>query len=215
MRRMLTRGAPGFTFPEALTAALVLSLVVGAVTQIYSGSLRAWARGSTQDLAQQKVAWVLQRMVPDLREGLSVTPGAAPFDSLYIAIRLPHKVYDPSTHSYQNQIAVNAQGQPYLVPGNYAVFYRGDAQGNLDLHGTRVWRQLVTPDGDVLKQYVIADAVVDNPVDPSTGSPKLIFRYWPDIYHLRSVEVTITVRERQGSRASTATMNGELTLRNL
>jgi hypothetical protein len=197
-----------------LTAALVLSMVVGAVTQIYMGSLRAWARGSTRELAQQKVAWAVQRMAPDLREGMYVTPGTAPFESILIAVQLPKKVYDTATHSYLNQIAVNAEGQPYLVPGNYAVFYRGDAEGNLDLSGSRIWRRLISPEGSLIRQYVIADNVVDNPIDPATGSPKLTFRYWPDIYRLRSVEITITVQEKQGSRTATATMNGEVTLRN-
>jgi hypothetical protein len=204
----------GFTLPEALTATVVLSLVIGTVSQIYMGSLQAWYRGSTEGLSQEKAAWVIQRMAPDLQEGMSVTPGTAPFDSCYLAIQLPAKVYDSGQNTYLNQIAVNGYGQPYLVPGNYVVLYRGDAAGHLDIHGTRIWRRLAAPDGSVLKQYEIADNVVDNPVDPATGNPKANFRYWPDVYRLRSVEVTVTVQEKQGSRTSSATMNGELTLRN-
>lgn len=211
---MNNRKRRGFTFPEAVTATLILSLVIGTVTQIYMASMRAWSRGTTEDLSQQKAAWVIGRMAPDLRQGISVTPGAAPFDSSYIAIRLPAKVWDSGESTYHNQIAVNGLGQPYLVPGNYAVFYRGDDQGNLDVHGTKIWRRETSPTGTVLKQYAIADNVVDNPVDPLTGSPKQNFRYWPDVYRLRSVEATVTVREKQGSRTSSATINGELSLRN-
>jgi len=214
MRRRTSRISRGFTLPEVLTAAMVLSLLAGTVTQIYMGSLRAWSRGATEDLSQQKAAWVIQRMAPDLREGLSVTPGTAPFDSCYIAVRLPAKVLDTGSGTYLNQIAVDADGQPYLVPGNYAVFYRGNPDGSLNANGTCIWRRLISPTGTLIKQFVIADNIIDNPTDPGTGAPQTNFRYWPDVYRLKSVEITVTVQERQGSRTSSATMNGELTLRN-
>lgn len=214
MRQTRTRKLDGLTLPEALVATVVLSLVIGSVSQIYMGSLQAWRRGTTENTSQQKAAWVIQRMAPDLREGISVTPGTAPFDSCYLAIRLPDKVYDTATNTYLNHLEVNALGQLYLVPGNYAVFYRGDAAGNLDLQGDRIWRRLVSPSGTVLRQYAIADNVIDNPIDPATGNPKTNFRYWPDVYRLKSVEVTVTVSEREGSKYATATTNGELTLRN-
>ena len=204
----------GFTLPEVLTSAIVISLIVGTVVQIYAGSLRAWYRGTTQNISAQKVAWVIQRMAPDLREGISVTPGTAPFDSSYVAVRLPDKVFDAANSTYKNHIAVNASGQPYLVLGNYAVFYRGDGNANLDLHGTHIWRRLVTPTGTVLKQYSVADNVIDNPIDPATNEPKANFRYWPDVYRLKSVEITVTIEEHQGAKSSSSTASGELTLRN-
>lgn len=200
--------------PEVLTAAVVLSLVLGSVSQIYIGSLRTWYRGTTENISQQKAAWVIQRMAPDLQEGISVTPGTTPFDSCYVAIRLPDKVWDVANSTYKNHIEINAMGEPYLVPGNYAVFYRSDNDGNLDLQGAHIWRRLVTPTGTILKQYSIADNVIDNPIDPNTGSPKTNFRYWPDVYRLKSVEITVTVQERAASKISSSTANGELTLRN-
>lgn len=216
MRRTIRQARMGFTLAEVLTAAMILSVVVGSVSQIYTNSLTAWYRGTSENLAQQKASWVVQRMAPDLREGISVTPGTVPFDSCYIAIRLPDKLYDSTNQTYRNHIEVNGLGEPYLVPGNYAVFYRGDADGNLDLQGTRIWRRLVSPTGEVLKQYEIADNVVDNPIDPTTAKPKFNFRYWPDVYRLSSVEVTVTIQEQEkaGSKKSITTMTGELALRN-
>lgn len=214
MRRTIRQARMGFTLAEVLTAAMILSVVIGSVSQIYTGSLRAWYRGTSENLSQQKASWVVQRMAPDLREGISVTPGTAPFDSCYIAIRLPDKTYDSTNQTYRNHIDVNGLGEPYLVPGNFAVFYRGDAEGNLDLHGAKIWRRLVSPAGEVLKQYEIADNVVDNPIDPTTGEPRTNFRYWPDVYRLSSVEVTVTIQEKAGSKKSSTTMTGELALRN-
>jgi len=204
----------GFTLPEVLTSAIVISLIIGTVVQIYAGSLRAWYRGTTQNASAQKASWVIQRMAPDLREGISVTPGTAPFDSSYVAVRLPGKIFDATQQTYKNHIAIDASGRPYLVLGNFAVFYRGDDSANLDLHGTHIWRRLVTPTGTVLKQYAVADNVVDNPIDPATGGPRANFRYWPDVYRLKSVEITVTIEEHQASKTSSTTANGELTLRN-
>lgn len=214
MSRRPSPARRGFTLPEVLTATVILSLLLGTVSQIYIGSLRAWSRGTTEELSQQKASWVIERMAPDLRDGMGVTPGTAPFDSSFIAVQLPAQVWDAGQSTYLNQIAVDAAGQPYLVPGNYAVFYRGDGAGNLDLQGSRIWRRLVAPDGTVLRQYVVADNVVDNPIDPDTGYPTELFCYWPDPYRLRSVEVTVTVEERQGSHTAAATMVGELSMRN-
>lgn len=204
----------GFTLPEVLTSAVVISLIIGTVVQICGSSLRVWYRGTTENMSAQKAAWVIQRMAPDLREGICVTPGTAPFDSSFVAIRLPDKIFDSANSTYANHIEVNGLGEPFLVPGNYAVFYRGDGDGNLDVQGTHIWRRLVSPTGTVLKQYSVADNVIDNPIDPVTGNPKASFHYWPDLYRLKSVEVTVTVQERQASKRSSATANGELTLRN-
>jgi hypothetical protein len=153
-------------------------------------------------------------MAPDLQTGVSVSAASSPYEDVCIAVRLPAKTYDSGQGAYLNQVAVDAEGVPYLVEGDYAVYYRGDAEGNIAVDGDRIWRRLVSgTDGTVIKEQVIADNIIDNPND-DTGNPKPMFIYWPDIYRLRSVEVTVTVQERQGNRTATKTMNGELTLRN-
>jgi len=156
---------------------------------------------------------VIQRAAPDIQQALSITPASSPYDTLCIAVQLPARTYDGYSGVYLNQVSTDAEGNPYLVPGNYAVYYRGDEYGNLDVDGDRIWRRLTLPDGTLIKQQEIIDNVVDNP-DDGTGTPKPMFIYWPDIYRLRSVEVTITVQETRGHRTTTASMAGELTLRN-
>ncbi len=204
----------GVTLPEVLTAIMVFSVVVGTVCAIYSTSMRTWYLGAAENYAEQKASLAVQRMVPDLQQGLSVTSASSPYEDVCIAVRLPAKTYDTGDGVYLNQVAVDAGGAPYLVEGDYAVYYRGDSDANISESGNCVWRRLVrASDGAVIKQQLIADNVIDNP-DDGTGSPKPMFIYWPDIYRLRSVEVTITVQERMGNRVATKTMNGELSLRN-
>jgi hypothetical protein len=213
IKRRAAQAKLGISLAEALTVAVVLGIIMGTVTAIYTGSLRAWARGSTEAYANEKSSWALQRMVPDIRLGMSVVPGIAPYEATYIAIQLPQRNYDAGLGRYVNQIGVDAHGEAYLIPGGWIVYFRGDSDGNPSVHGDTLWRREVDVGGNTVKEDVLADHVVDNPVD-DTGQPKPTFVYWPDIYRLKSVEATVTVRERQGVRTSQTTMTGEITLRN-
>jgi hypothetical protein len=201
------------TLPEVLTAAMVLGVIIGCVSAIYTTAMQTWYRGASETYAEQKASLATERMRPDLQQGMSVTPAASPYDAVCIAIQIPAKTYDTGQGVYLNQVAVDAEGHPYLVQGDYVVYYRGDGDGNISLTGDRIWRRAVRlSDGAILKEQVIADHVIDNPMEG--GSPKPMFIYWPDIYRLRSVEVTLTVQEEYGHRTATKTMNGELALRN-
>ncbi len=209
MRRATQPCRRGVTLPEVLTAIMVISLIVGSVTAIFMMSMQTWYRGAAENYAEQKASLAIQRMVPDLQQGLAVTPASGTYEDVCIAIQLPARVYDSTEGVYLNQVATDTEGKPYLVQGDWAVYYRGDEDGNISLTGDRVWRRLVrASDGAIIKESVIADNIVDNP------SSKPMFIYWPDVYRLRSVEVTVTVHEEQGHRTATTTMNGELALRN-
>jgi hypothetical protein len=209
MRRPPGARTAGVTLPEVLTVVMVISVIVGTVTAIFMMSMQTWYRGAAETYAEQKASLAIQRMVPDLQQGLSVTPAGHPYGDVCIAVEMPAKAYDSGEGVYLNQVATDTEGKPYLVSGDYAVYYRGDENGNLSLTGNRMWRRLVrASDGATLKNSVIADNIVDNP------SSKPMFIYWPDVYRLRSVEVTVTVEEKRGSRTATKTMTGELALRN-
>jgi prepilin-type N-terminal cleavage/methylation domain-containing protein len=214
MRRGIRGRQRGVTLPEVVTATVVLSIVVGSVCAIYSSAMQSWYRGAAENYAEQKASLAVERMVPDLQQGMAVTAATSPYESVCIAVQLPARAWSSSQGAYLNQLSVGVDGRLHLVQGDFAVYYRGDADGNIAVDGDRVWRRVVrASDGAALKEQVIADHVVDNPPD-GTGSPKPMFIYWPDIYRLRSVEVTLTVKETYGHRSATKTMSGELALRN-
>ena len=214
MTRRFTRRERGVTLPEVLAAIMVLSVIGGSVSGIYMTAMRTWYTGAASSYAEQKACLAVQRIAPDLQLGMSVTPASAPYDDVCVAIKQPAKVYDSGEAVYLNQIATDTDGKPYLVPGDNAVYYRGDEYANIALDGDRIWRRVIrASDGATVKQQMIADNVVDNP-DDGTGSPKPMFIYWPDIYRLRSVEVTITVEEKRGSRPASKTMSAEFAVRN-
>jgi len=208
-----TRRITGATLAEVLMVTMILAVILGGISAIYFASMRYWTRGATEHYAQQKASWVVQRIAPDVREGLSVIPGTAPFELSYIAIRMPSKTYDSGEQAYLNQLSVDGTGMPYLVAGGWVLYYRGNENGTITLNGDKLWRLALDENGNTIHQYVVADNLVDNPLDES-GNPKPVFRYWPDVYRLRSVEVTVTVEERIGTRTSQATMTSEMTLRN-
>jgi hypothetical protein len=78
--------------------------------------------------------------------------------------------------------------------------------------GSKLWRAVVHADGTSGNKYVIAENLVDNP--PVDGAPKPMFIYWPDVTRLRSVEMTITVRETAGREIANSTMVSEVCFRN-
>ncbi|MBN1459137.1 MAG: hypothetical protein JXA57_06345 [Armatimonadetes bacterium] len=209
MKRSRRVRLAGVTLPEMLTVVMVISIVVGSVAAIFMMAMQTWYRGAAETYAEQKASLAIQRMVPDLQQGLAVTAASDPYGSVCIAVQMPAKAYDSTEGVYLNQVATDTEGKPYLVQGDFTVYYRGDADGHISLDGDRIWRRLVrASDGAILRESVIADSIVDNP------SSKPMFIYWPDIYRLRSVEVTVTVQEQRGHRTATKTMNGELALRN-
>jgi prepilin-type N-terminal cleavage/methylation domain-containing protein len=212
-RAGVRRRAAGFTLPEVMTAMVVMVIVIGGIAAIYMASMRMWYRGAAENYAQQNASWAVQRIVPEVREGLSVTTAGSPYESVCIVVRLPSKVYDSGEGTYLNEVATDAYGDPYLVPGGWAMYYRGTEYGSISLEGDRLWRFYIGSDGMTYKQQVVAENIVDNPPD-GTGNPKPMFIYWPDIYRLESVEITVTTHEEIGHRVAEATMRGEVNLRN-
>lgn len=214
MARRCSQRNWGFTLAEALTAMMILAIIGGSVGAIYTASMRTYARGITENLAQQKANWAIQRMAQDFRQGIEVKPDVAPFEASKLSVQLPNRLFDSGEGRRLNEVTVDAMGQPGLVRGYKVAYYRGNADGSLSLTGDHLWRRLLEYDGVTLvRAEVLADHVVDNPPDAS-GMPAPIFHYWPNQWAPTSVTARITVEERHGTRVAQATMVGEFSLRN-
>ncbi len=203
----------GFTLAEALTAVMILSIIGGTVGAIYTSSMRTYSRGITENMAQQKACWAVQRMAQDVRLAMKVTPGDPPFMADQITIRLPNRVFDATERRHLNELFVDAEGAG-LVPGRQLAYYRGDADGNLSVTGDHLWATLFEADGaTVVRRDLVTDHLVDNPLDAS-GQPAPIFHYWPRWDQCKALTVRVTVEERHGQRVAQATMFAEYKLRN-
>ena len=69
------------------------------------------------------------------------------------------------------------------------------------------------PDGTELRREIVAQGLIDNPVTES-GEAKPMFIYWPDIYRLKSLETTLTVKSKESAEEAVVTLVGQTALRN-
>ena len=160
MRRRAKGKAIGVTLPEVLTAVMVFAVVAGSVSAIYTTAMKTWYIGAAENYAEQKASLAVQRMVPDLQQGVSVTAASHPYDAICIAIRLPAKVYDSGEGVYLNQVGSDGEGKPYLIEGDWAVYYRGNEYGHISLTGDRIWRRVIrASDGATLRRQVLCCVV--------------------------------------------------------
>jgi len=204
-------GRGGFTLAEALTVVIVFGLIVVSVSTIYMAALRAYRRGEPANSAERKAAWAVSRMVPDFQQAISIRREDAPNDGTAVRVQVPDKVWDAAGGTHYNHIAVSGTNLS-LVPGDWVCFYRGNDAAAMDPAGSKLWRSVLHADGNQGKRYVVADHLVDNP--PHDGAPKPMFIYYPKVTRLRSVEMTITVREKSGAEVATSTMVSEVCFRN-
>lgn len=203
----------GFTLLEAVVAAGILAVLLGAVIAIYFSCGHSWRRGITESRAQTAAWWVIRRMAPEVRAAMSLTPFPAPYADCGITLQLPARGFDSGAQTYFNQVAIGGDGRPYLASGNTVNYFRGDEAGAPALSGSRLWRVVNGPDGTEVQREVVVSGLLDNPADGS-GQPKPMFIYWPDIFRLKSVETTVTVEARESGRRAVATIVGETALRN-
>jgi hypothetical protein len=211
-RALPSRSGGGFTLVEALTAAIVLAVIIVSVSSIYMAALRTYRRGEPANSAERKASWAVARMVPDFQGAIAVIPAPAPNDATAVAIRVPDQVWDATDSMHYNHIVDQGGGDLALVPGDLVYFYRGNDAGSMDPGGSKLWRAVIHADGSHGKTYVVADHVVNNPLQG--GVPKPMFIYWPDVVRLRSVEMTVTVQERAGVQVANSTMVSEVCFRN-
>ena len=212
--RRLRRDRCGITLAELMMSVVIMSIVLGVISVFYYGCLEAWRRGAVENAAEQKVAWAYRRLTPDVRLAMQVTPDAAPYTGYGILLRLPAQTYQSSDQTYFNQVAVNAMGNLYLVGGDYVHYYRGNDAAQPDVSGAKLWRALTHADGSAGPTKLVIDNLQDNPVNPSTGYPRPLFIYYPDIFSLKSIEVNITVRETMGNKSATVHLVHEIAIRN-
>jgi len=209
-RRHLRLRRRGITLVEMLVASAIIALVIGAIGSLYVATLKLWTKGSAEDLAKQKAAWVLTRATDDFRETLQVSD----FSDTWVKARLPEVDWDGDLDTRMNVVQVDQSGELYLVKGGYVSYFLGDANGNPDDSGTYVWRQTLDSDGNVIETRQLTDGVLPNPDDPATGDPKPFIKYWPVFETGRAIEMTLTVTAKVGPNTSTVTVSDWFMLRN-
>jgi len=200
----------GITLIEMLVASAIIALIVGAIGSLYVSTLKLWNKGSAEDLAKQKAAWVLTRATDDFRTTMQVVD----FSDTWVEARVPEISWDADLGTRMNVVAIDEAGELFLEKGGFVEYFLGDADGAAADDGTYVWRQTLDSDGNVIETRQLADSVLTNPDDPATGAPKPFIKYWPVFETGRAVEMTLTVSAKVGPNTSTITMSDWFMLRN-
>jgi hypothetical protein len=210
---MLVKGRRGVTLPEVLTVAILIVIVFGGVSALYYGSARLYRRGEPANSAEREAAWAIQRMVPDVQQAMSCS--ILDTEKTIVKLRLPAKQWDASAQKHYNVISLSGTGEPYLVPGGWVYYYRGDSSGGSNATGSYLWRAVTDASGTLLKRYCLATGIIDNPIPSGGTAPTPMFEYWPTPEVYKSVLVTVTVQKSLQHQTATRTMASELSLRNL
>ena len=189
---------------------VIFGFMVVSVSTIYMAALRAYRRGEPANSAERKASWAIRRMVPDFQHAIAINIDPST-QSYAVAMRVPDRVWDSTDNAHYNNVAV-AGTELALVPGDWIFYYRGNDAGTIDPTGGKLWREVIHADGTPGKKYVFAENIINNPFAGSV--PKPMFIYWPDVTRLRSVEMTITVREHAGAQIADSTMVSEVCFRN-
>jgi Tfp pilus assembly protein PilV len=204
------RHRSGFTLAEALTVTVIFGFMIVSVSTIYMAALRAYRRGEPANSAERKASWAISRMVPDFQQAIAINIDPAT-QSYVVGMRVPDRAWDSVDHTHYNNVASDGTNL-VLVPGDWIYYYRGNNAGAIDAAGSKLWREVIHADGTPGKKYVFAENIINNP--DQSGAPKPMFIYWPDVVRLRSVEMTITVREHAGAQTADSTMVSEVCFRN-
>jgi type II secretory pathway pseudopilin PulG len=201
------RSRSGTTLVELVVVMATFTLVMGAAFGLYLQALRTWYRANAEATAERQAAWAVEQMSWDLRRALRVD------DALATQITFTMPLQDSS---HRNVITVE-DGVPRLSNGDQIMFYLSDDTGYIYGEGDCLWKA-VKPVGaaQFAPKKKIAEGICPgcNPVDPDTGQPAPMFLYWPDVFHTRGVQMTVTVVEKGGPRIYQRTESAEAYLRN-
>ncbi len=202
------RRKEGFTLPEVLLAAALMSMVAYASSTIYFSVLNIHQDTIWQVHPYDEATRAAQRVADDLREAMLIESHGP----TYIVAVVPEQdaagdyVLTPGEDGYS------------LMLGDRVVFYLSDETGSLEAQGSCLWRG-VQPQGSTTfsRTIKLADNIHPelNPVDPETGQPRPMFRYWPDESRLWGVELWMTSTAEVHGQTMTQTAYTEVYFRNI
>ena len=208
MKRILRRGTGGFTLPELLVAMSVMGAMARTVSLIYFSVLGTYNKNMWRLRPYDEATKSVERVASEVREAMVIDT----FGSQALIVIMPEK-----DAGRDNVLADTGSGLA-LSQGDWLAFYLSDETGAIDAQGHCLWKA-VKPKGAMIFQprIMIADDIHPelNPVDPSTGQPRAMFKYWPDEVRLYGVEMWITSTSTVKGELKSQTAHTECYLRNL
>ena len=200
-------GRRGFTLPEILVVMAVMGAIGYASSMIYFSVLAIHRENIWRLPPYDNATRAAQRVCDELQEAMLIVD----HEPAWIVFMIPQK-----DANRDNVLTLGADGY-FLSQGDRIAFYLSDETGAIGAEGNCLWKAVRRQGESVYTPRVkIADEIHPelNPVDPSTGLPHPMFKYWPDIIRLWGVEVWMTSTAVVSNETKTQTAHSESYLRN-
>jgi len=198
----------GFTLPELLVAMAVMGALAWTISMIYFSVLGIYNRNMWKLRPYDEATKAVERISDEAREAMIIQTDAAS----ELRMVLPEK------DANRDNVLVDTGTGLALSHGDIVVIYLSDRTGAYGAAGTCLWKGVQRKGTiELVPKAMIADDIHPelNPVDPATGLPRPLFKYWPDTNHLWGVEMWITSTALVRGQVHTQTAHGESYLRNL
>ena len=198
----------GFTLPELLVAMAVMGMLAWTVSLIYFSVLGVYNKNMWRLRPYDEATKAVERIAQEIKAAMVIDT----YGSQALVIIMPEQ--DAS----RDNVLVDTGSGLALAQGDWVAFYLSDATGGLDRQGHCLWKAVKTKGTTTwVPRVKIAEDVHPelNPVDPTTGQPRPMFKYWPDEVRLYGVEMWVTSVSEVKGELKPQTAHTECYLRNL
>ena len=199
----------GVTLIELMIAVSVMGMMFYSISMIYFSVLNIYNNQIWKLPPYDAATAGVQRVSKEIREAMQVES----YGTDWVVVILPEK-----DANFDNILTLGGDGQYHLSQGDRALYYLSDDSGSADAVGNWLWKAVESKGttGFVPKVKIANNIHPElNPVDPSTGLPHAIFKYWPDSTRLWGIEMWMTSTATVHQSTKTQTAHAESFLRNL
>jgi len=205
---MSKNGKRGFTLPELLVAMAVMGVMAWTVSLIYFSVLGVYSKNMWRLRPYDEATRAVERVSEEVREAMVINT----FGTQSLVVIMPDK------DNNRDNVLVDAGDGFVLAQGDWVAYYLSDETGGFDAQGHCLWKTVKSAGAsDYVRRVKIAEDIHPelNPVDPATGQPRPMFKYWPDEVRLWGVEMWITSTSEVRGELKPQTAHTECYLRNL
>jgi len=206
--RQRMTGRAGVTLAELLVAIGAMGILAYASSMIYFSTLHVHNEHIWRLTPYDEATAAANRVSSELREAMLID---AHSDQAIVFVL-------PAKDANGDYVLASGEDGYTLTQGDSVAFYLSDEMGALDAQGNCLWMAVKAQDDPSFTPRVkVAEDIHPevNPIDPDTGQPEPMFRYWPDGIRLWGVELYMTSISVVRGEAKTQTAHSEIYLRNL
>lgn len=198
----------GVTLAELLVAVGLMSILAYASSMIYFSTLHVYNDHVWRLTPYDEATAAITRVSEELREAMLIDAHS----DQAIVVTLPVKDANGDC-----LLTLGEDGYT-LTQGDRIAFYLSDDTGALDAEGNCLWKAIMAQgESTFIPRIKVADDIHPelNPIDPDTGQPQPMFKYWPDDVRLWGVGLYMTSISVVRGETRTQTAGSEVYLRNL